>query len=134
MVRFVSRYSPGLLTLRRYHYAPTILADVRQNSEIMQKEIFGPVLPVAKFETFDEALQLANDSDYGLASSLFTNDYRYIERARTELLFGETYINRFHFEAIQGFHAGWRQSGVGGADGKHGLMEYLNTKVVYVQQ
>ena len=100
----------------------------------MQKEIFGPVLPVAKFETFDEALELANDSDYGLASSLFTNDYRYIERARTELLFGETYINRFHFEAIQGFHAGWRQSGLGGADGKHGLMEYLSTKVVYVQQ
>jgi len=116
-----------------YYFEPTVLADVKQDSEIMQKEIFGPILPVAKFETFDEALALANDCEYGLASSLFTNDYRYIERARTELLFGETYINRFHFEAIQGFHAGWRKSGVGGADGKHGLMEYLATKVVYVQ-
>lgn len=116
-----------------YFFEPTVLVDVKQDSEIMQKEIFGPVLPVMKFDTFDEALDMANDSEYGLASSLFTNDYRLIERARTELLFGETYINRFHFEAIQGFHAGWRKSGIGGADGKHGLMEYLSTKVVYVQ-
>jgi len=117
-----------------YKYAPTVLTGAKQDSEVVQKEVFGPVLPVLPFDTFDEALTLANDCEYGLASSLFTNDYRLIERARTELLFGETYINRFHFEAIQGFHAGWRKSGVGGADGKHGLMEYLSTKVVYVQQ
>uniref|UniRef100_A0A7R9VM33 Succinate-semialdehyde dehydrogenase, mitochondrial n=1 Tax=Pseudictyota dubia TaxID=2749911 RepID=A0A7R9VM33_9STRA len=117
-----------------YCYEPTIIAGAAQDSEIMQKEVFGPVLPVAKFETFDEALALANDCEYGLTSSLYTNDYRLIERARTELLFGETYINRSHFEAIQGFHAGWRKSGVGGADGQHGLMEYFNTKVIYVQQ
>lgn len=117
-----------------YRYEATVLVDAEQSSEIMQKEVFGPVLPVAKFETFDEALELANDCEYGLASSLFTNDYRLIERARTELLFGETYINRFHFEGLQGFHAGWRKSGIGGVDGMHGLMEYFNTKVVYVQQ
>ena len=117
-----------------YFFEPTVITDVAQDSEIVQKEIFGPVLPVLKFKTFDEALALANDCEYGLTSSLFTNDYRLIERARTELLFGETYINRFHFEAIQGFHAGWRKSGIGGADGKHGLMEYFNTKVMYVQQ
>eukprot|EP00565_Helicotheca_tamesis_P005659 CAMPEP_0185723562 /NCGR_PEP_ID=MMETSP1171-20130828/365_1 /TAXON_ID=374046 /ORGANISM="Helicotheca tamensis, Strain CCMP826" /LENGTH=434 /DNA_ID=CAMNT_0028391283 /DNA_START=327 /DNA_END=1631 /DNA_ORIENTATION=- len=117
-----------------YRYSPTVLTNVDQKSEIVQKEVFGPVLPVMSFDTFDEALELANDCEYGLSSSLFTNDYRLIERARTELLFGETYINRFHFEAIQGFHAGWRKSGLGGADGKHGLLEYLSTKVVYVQQ
>lgn len=117
-----------------YFFPPTVLTGAAQDSEIMQKEIFGPAIPVAKFETFDEALELANDCEYGLTSSLFTNDYRYIERARTELLFGETYINRFHFETIQGFHAGWRKSGLGGADGKHGLMEYFGTKVIYVQQ
>mmetsp|Transcript_17425 Transcript_17425/g.20881 ORF Transcript_17425/g.20881 Transcript_17425/m.20881 type:complete len:219 (+) Transcript_17425:3-659(+) len=117
-----------------YKYPPTILVNVKQDSEIMQHEIFGPVLPVMKFETFDDALALANDCQYGLASSLFTNNYKYIERVRTELLFGETYINRFHFEGIQGFHAGWRKSGIGGADGKHGLLEYLSTKVIYVQR
>ena len=117
-----------------YRFEATVMVDVEQSSEIMQKEIFGPVLPVMKFETFDEALSLANDCEFGLTSSLFTNDYRLIERARTELLFGETYINRAHFEAMQAFHAGWRKSGIGGDDGKHGLREYMNTKCVYVQQ
>jgi|ERR1712150_447262 len=117
-----------------YKYPPTILVNVQQDWEIMQNEIFGPVLPVMTFKTFDEALALANDCQYGLASSVFTNNYKYIERARTELLFGETYINRFHFEGIQGFHAGWRKSGIGGEDGKHGLLEYLSTKVIYVQR
>lgn len=54
-------------------------------------------------------------------------------RASNELKFGETYVNRESFEAIQGFHTGWRKSGVGGTDGKHGLEEYLQTHGVYVQ-
>lgn len=117
-----------------YYYEPTVIVDVRQNSEIMQTEIFGPVLPVMKVASFDEALQLANDSEYGLTSSVFTNDLNKALKATKELNFGEVYINRENFEAIQGFHAGWRKSGIGGADGKHGLEEYLQTKVVYMQQ
>ena len=57
-----------------------------------------------------------------------------IERAKTELRFGETYVNRENFEAIQGFHAGMRQSGIGGADGKHGMEEYLASHIVYVRR
>lgn len=117
-----------------YYYEPTVIVDVKQKSEIMQNEIFGPVLPVMKVASFDEALQLANDSEYGLTSSVFTNDLNKALKATKELNFGEVYINRENFEAIQGFHAGWRKSGIGGADGKHGLEEYLQTKVVYIQQ
>ena len=116
-----------------YFYPPTVLTGAAQDSEINQKEIFGPVIPINKFSTFDEALELANDCEYGLTSSIFTENYRLIERARTELLFGETYVNRHHFESYIGFHAGWRKSGIGGADGKHGLMEYFGTKMVYLQ-
>ncbi len=54
-------------------------------------------------------------------------------KASRELSFGETYINRENFEAMQGFHAGNRKSGIGGADGKHGLYEYTSTHVVYIQ-
>ena len=54
--------------------------------------------------------------------------------ATQEIRFGETYINRENFEAMQGFHAGWRKSGIGGADGKHGLYEFLQTHVVYMQR
>ena len=111
-----------------------MIVDVSQKSDIMQNEIFGPVLPIMKVASFDEALQLANDSEYGLTSSVFTNDLNKALKATKELNFGEVYINRENFEAIQGFHAGWRKSGIGGADGKHGLNEYLQTKVVYMQQ
>lgn len=117
-----------------YFYEPTILTDVKQGSEIMQKEVFGPVLPVMKVKDFDEALQFANDSEFGLTSSVYTKDINKMLRATKELKFGEVYFNRENFEAIQGFHAGWRKSGIGGADGKHGLEEYLQTKTIYIQQ
>ncbi len=120
--------------IKGYYYEPTVLLEVKQNFEIMQKETFGPVLPVMKVKDFDEALTLANDCEYGLTSSVYTNDLNKVLRATKELNFGETYFNRENFEAIQGFHAGWRKSGIGGADGKHGLEEYLQTKTIYMQQ
>jgi lactaldehyde dehydrogenase/glycolaldehyde dehydrogenase len=54
-------------------------------------------------------------------------------RACNEIRFGETYINRENFEAMQAFHSGWRKSGIGGADGKHGLYEFMQPHVVYIQ-
>ena len=100
---------------------------------VMKEETFGPVLPVMAFSTLDEAIALANDSDYGLTSSIFTRDLNVTMKALKGLKFGETYVNRENFEAMQGFHAGWRKSGVGGADGRHGLEEYLQTHVAYLQ-
>jgi lactaldehyde dehydrogenase/glycolaldehyde dehydrogenase len=117
---------------RGYYYQPTVLAHCRQEMDIMRKEIFGPVLPIATFKDLDEALALANDCEYGLTSSIFTRNLDVAMRAANELKFGETYVNREHFEAMQGFHAGWRKSGIGGADGKHGLEEFLQTHVVYM--
>ncbi|WP_410260560.1 aldehyde dehydrogenase family protein, partial [Klebsiella pneumoniae] len=109
------------------------LLDVRQEMDIIHEETFGPVLPVVAFSTLDEALAMANDSDYGLTSSIYTRDLNVAMKAIKGLKFGETYINRENFEAMQGFHAGWRKSGIGGADGRHGLNEYLQTQVVYLQ-
>ena len=116
-----------------YYYEPTLLTNVSQQMEIIQEEVFGPVLPVMKFDTLDEAIALSNDCQYGLTSSIFSENYNNIMRATNGLHFGETYVNREHFEAIQGFHAGWKKSGVGGADGKHGMEEYLHTRVVYAK-
>jgi lactaldehyde dehydrogenase/glycolaldehyde dehydrogenase len=117
---------------RGYYYQPTVLTHCRQQTAIMRQEIFGPVLPIATFHDLDEAIAMANDCEYGLTSSIFTRSLDAAMRAANELKFGETYVNREHFEAMQGFHAGWRKSGIGGADGRHGLEEYLQTHVVYM--
>lgn len=116
-----------------YFFEPTIISNVRQDMEIMREEIFGPVLPVMTFKTLDEAIALANDCEYGLTSSVYTQNINTAMIALRQLKFGETYINRENFEAMQGFHAGWRKSGIGGADGRHGLEEYLQTHVAYLQ-
>ena len=116
-----------------YFYEPTVLVNCRQNMEIVQKEIFGPVIPVLPFTEYEEAIALANDCEYGLTSSVFTKNINTTMQAIKDLKFGETYVNREHFEGMQGFHAGWRKSGIGGTDGKHGLMEYLQSQVAYIQ-
>jgi len=116
-----------------YFYQPTLLTNCKQDMEIIQEEVFGPVLPVMKFGTLEEAIALSNDCQFGLTSSIFSENFNNIMKATTELQYGETYVNREHFEAMQGFHAGWKKSGVGGADGKHGMEEYLQTKVVYAK-
>jgi len=90
--------------------------------------------PGCDLHDLDEAIACANDSDFGLTSSIYTRDLDVALRACREIRFGETYINRENFEAMQGFHAGWRKSGIGGADGKHGLYEFTQTHVVYIQR
>jgi len=115
------------------HYLPTVLLVDNNQASVMQQEIFGPVIPVMVVDDLDQALTYANESDFGLTSSIFSNDANEIMKACRELKFGETYVNREHFEAMQGFHAGTRKSGIGGADGKHGLYEYTETQVVYWQ-
>ena len=110
-----------------------MLTNVRQDMAIMQKEIFGPVVPVMSFSGFDEAMALANDSPFGLAAYLYTNDMHQVMRAVRDLECVELYINRSLGESIHGFHSGWKQSGIGGDDGKHGLDHYLQKKTVYVK-
>ena len=110
-----------------YFFEPTVLTNCTQKMDIIQEETFGPVLPIVEFTEVEDAIAWANDCEYGLTSSVYTQN---LDMA---FKLGETYINRENFEAMQGFHAGWRKSGIGGADGKHGLEEYLQTHVVYLE-
>jgi lactaldehyde dehydrogenase/glycolaldehyde dehydrogenase len=116
-----------------YFYKPTILSNVKHDSNIMQEEIFGPVIPIDTFKTLDEAIEKGNDTVYGLSSSVYTEDMNEAMRVINELKFGETYVNRENFEAVQGYHAGMRKSGLGGTDGKHGVEDFLVTQAVYMQ-
>ncbi|MDQ4074970.1 MAG: aldehyde dehydrogenase [Chloroflexota bacterium] len=117
---------------RGFWYAPTVLTNVRNEMEIMQQEIFGPISPVMPFDDFEEAIALANDSKYGLSAYLFTNDLKRIMRAVQAIRFGEVYINKIGPEQFQGFHTGYGLSGMGGDDGHHGFDHYFRKKTVYV--
>jgi len=99
---------------------------------MMRDEIFGVFSSIMKISSYDQALELANDSDYGLSALLFTNDNCRIQRAVGEIEFGEIYVNRGMGEQRQGFHNGHKLSGTGGEDGKYGMENYLEKKTIYV--
>jgi lactaldehyde dehydrogenase / glycolaldehyde dehydrogenase len=113
-------------------FEPTIMTGLRNDMEIMQREVFGPVIPVMTVADFDEGLALANDSAYGLSAYVFTKDLRRLMRLTRELKFGEIYVNRPGGDAVHAYHAGYRHSGLGGEDGKYGLEGYLRKKTIYV--
>ena len=116
-----------------YFYPPTLLTQVRQDMEIVQQEVFGPVLCVLPYTTLEHALALANDHQFGLASVLYTADYRSVMQASNEIESGELYINRTPADPYQGYHAGWKRSGLGGDDGKHGMLEFTQTRLVVMK-
>ncbi|WP_417419364.1 aldehyde dehydrogenase [Hoeflea sp.] len=113
-----------------WFYPPTLLTNCRQDMEIVQEEVFGPVLPVLKYDTIEEALELANDHQFGLASVLYTENYRKAMEVANNIEAGELYINRTPADPFQGYHAGWKRSGLGGDDGKHGMLEFTQTRLV----
>ncbi|TDG00202.1 L-glutamate gamma-semialdehyde dehydrogenase [Paenibacillus piri] len=107
-----------------WYIRPTVVADADPGSRIMQEEIFGPVLAVAKAHDFEHALRIANDSDYGLTGSVYTRSRVHIERARQAFAVGNLYINRKCTGAIVGVHpfGGFNMSGT---DSKAGGPDYL---------
>jgi lactaldehyde dehydrogenase/glycolaldehyde dehydrogenase len=113
-------------------YEPTVLRTRDNSLQIMQDEVFGPVVPVMTVTDFDEGLRLANESRYGLSAYVFTKDMRRMMRLVRELKFGEIYVNRPGGDAVHAHHAGLRDSGVGGEDGKYGLDAYFQKKTIYV--
>jgi len=107
-----------------YFLPPTIIADVDSRARVFQEEIFGPVLAVAKARDFDHALEIANDSQYGLTGAIYSNDAAHVARAREEFFVGNMYINRKCTGAMVGAHpfGGFNMSGT---DSKAGGPDYL---------
>jgi acyl-CoA reductase-like NAD-dependent aldehyde dehydrogenase len=113
-------------------YPPTVVTEVDDASPLVQEEIFGPVLPVQSTSDLDEAIDRLNASRYGLASYVFTRDLAFAERAARRLKYGETYVNQTGPESPQGYHTGFRASGLGGEGSRFGILDYLQLKSVYV--
>lgn len=115
-----------------YWFAPTVLTGATNDMDIVQQEVFGPVLPVVAFDDYDQVIEYANSTAYGLTAYVYTSDIRTAMRATDDLSFGEVYVNRVGPEEVQGFHTGWKMSGLGGDDGHHGLERYTQRKTVYL--
>jgi 1-pyrroline-5-carboxylate dehydrogenase len=107
-----------------YFIEPTVFADVNPHARIAQEEIFGPVLTVIKAKDFDDALHIANDTEYGLTGALYSKDEKRIERAKQEYHVGNLYFNRKCTGALVGVHpfGGFNMSGT---DSKAGGRDYL---------
>ncbi len=90
------------------------------------------MVAMMKVDSLEEAIEYSNDCEYGLSAYLFSDSSKNIMIAMRDLEFGEVYVNRENGELVNGFHNGYKKSGLGGEDGKHGLEGYLQKKMMYV--
>ncbi|MCC2033320.1 NAD-dependent succinate-semialdehyde dehydrogenase [Microbacterium sp. BWT-G7] len=109
-------------------YAPTVVADVQPGSDILREEIFGPVLAIVPFDTEDEAVRLANDTEYGLVSYVFTESLARGQRMIERLETGMMGLNMGVVSNAAAPFGGWKMSGLGREGGAEGIHEYLQTK------
>ncbi|OEV06258.1 betaine-aldehyde dehydrogenase [Streptomyces nanshensis] len=116
---------------RGFFLLPTVYADCKPTMRIVQEEVFGPVVTVERFYTEDEALELANDTRYGLAGGVWTNDAGRAQRVANRLRHGTVWINDFHPYVPQAEWGGFGRSGIGRELGPTGLREYQEAKHIY---
>jgi acyl-CoA reductase-like NAD-dependent aldehyde dehydrogenase len=115
-----------------YFMQPTIVANPAVDARVAGEETFGPLLPVWRVSSVDEAIERANDSEYGLGASVWTNDVRIIHRVANEVEAGMKWVNQFHYGYDELPFGGVKQSGYGKEHGMEGLDYYLEDISVVV--
>lgn len=113
-----------------YFYPPTVLANVPQGAAILSSEIFGPVAPVTTFNTEEEAIRLANATEYGLAAYLFTRDYARMLRVAEQIEYGMVGFNSGAISNAAAPFGGVKQSGLGREGGAEGIAEYTTAQYI----
>ena len=115
-----------------YFFPPTIVEEAPHDSRVVREETFGPLLPVFKVKNINEAIRLANDSSYGLGSSIWTYNVRNIHKAAQEIESGMTWVNQIHYGYDELPFGGVKDSGIGREHGPEALEYYLESKSVVV--
>lgn len=113
-----------------YFYQPTVLKNVSPDSSVIREEIFGPVAPILTFATEEEAIELANDTEYGLASYLFTKDMSRMFRISDQLEFGLLGFNSGVISNAAAPFGGVKHSGLGREGGLEGIAEYTSLQYI----
>ncbi len=116
-----------------YFISPAILTGVSQDNRLMRNEVFGPVLAIAKFSDEDEVVNLANDSPFGLAAGVWTNDIRRGHRMARRLQAGTVWLNTYRALAFNSPFGGYKDSGVGRVNGIDAVNSFLQTKSVWCE-
>jgi succinate-semialdehyde dehydrogenase/glutarate-semialdehyde dehydrogenase len=117
---------------RGYFYKPTVLGDVTADARLLKEEIFGPVAPVASFESEEDAVAAANDTEYGLVAYLYTSDLERALRVCEGLETGMVGLNQGMVSNAGAPFGGVKHSGIGREGGREGIDEYLETKYVAI--
>lgn len=111
---------------------PTVFKDVTSDMRIVREEIFGPVVTIQRFATEEEAITIANDTDYGLAGAVFSEDQNKALRVIKKVRAGITWVNAYHLTDVQAPWGGYKQSGIGRGLGPQGLDEYQEVKQINI--
>jgi acyl-CoA reductase-like NAD-dependent aldehyde dehydrogenase len=117
---------------RGFFFEPTLVENAPHDSRLVTEEVFGPILPVFRVHDIDEAIRLANDTPYGLGSSIWTYDARYIDKAAREIEAGMTWVNQIHYGYDELPFGGLKASGLGKEHGMEAMLDYFETKSVVV--
>ena len=115
-----------------FFFAPTVIENAPHDSRVVREETFGPLLPIFKVRNINEAIRMANDSNFGLGSSIWTYNVQYIHKAAQEIESGMTWVNQIHYGYDELPFGGVKESGIGREHGPEALEHYLESKSVVV--
>jgi len=124
----------GMVPKEGLYYAPTLLTNVERGATIAREEVFGPVLVSLGFENEDDAVEIANDTDYGLAAGVWSGNTERAKRVAGRIEAGTVWVNDYHLLSAAAPRGGFKKSGVGRELGLEGIMEFTQTRHIFVNE
>jgi acyl-CoA reductase-like NAD-dependent aldehyde dehydrogenase len=117
-----------------FYYAPSLLTEVPRDAQLAREEVFGPVLVALEFESEDEAVEIANDTEYGLAAGVWSKSLEKAKRVASKIDAGTVWVNTYRLASAAAPRGGFKKSGIGRELGLEGIMEFTQTRHIFVNE